>query len=368
MRVVFCGGGTAGHITPAISIAETILAHHPDSKILFIGRSSGDENHLVTRRGFDLKEIEIHGIKRSLSIKNIELIRTLFKAIKQSKELLKLFNPNIVIGTGGYVSWPVLKAAQSLKIPTLIHESNAYPGLTTRTLAPKCDRVLINFPECKNYLKNKTNVRIVGNPIRKAFFEYSRASARKELGIKPTAFFVLSLGGSGGSEVINNQVINLMKSYSVKQSDVIHIHASGKRYFEEIRKSNPELIESQNGTRIIPFIENMALYTCAADIIICRCGAMTLSEISCAECVPILIPSPNVTDNHQYKNGKVFSDKGAAILLEESELTERSLIDAVNYLKRETVQRKRMASKLSTLHNPNCLNLIYREIEEIASN
>ena len=368
MRVVFCGGGTAGHITPAISIAESIQINHHDSKILFVGRMGGDENHLITHRGFDLKEIEIHGIKRSLSIKNLELIRMLFKAVKQSKEILKNFNPNIVIGTGGYVSWPVLKAAQRLKIPTLIHESNAYPGLTTRTLAQKCDRVLINFPESKNYLKNKSNVRIVGNPIRKAFFEYSRASARKELGIKPTTFFILSLGGSGGSEVINSQVIKLMKNYSLKQSNTLHIHACGKRYFEEIRKNNSELTKSTNCSKIIPFIENMALYATAADIIICRCGAMTLSEISRAGCVPILIPSPNVTDNHQYKNGKVFSDRGAAILLEESELTERSLIDAVNYLKREAPQRKRMASKLSTLHNPNCLDLICQEIEEVASN
>ena len=368
MRVVFCGGGTAGHITPAISIAESILIKHPDSKILFIGRAGGDENHLITHCGFDLKEIEIHGIKRSLSLKNLELIRMLFRAIKQSKEILKHFNPNVVIGTGGYVSWPVLKAAQSLKIPTIIHESNAYPGLTTRILASKCDKVLINFPESKNHLKNKSNVCTVGNPIRRAFFKYSRASARKELGIKPTTFFILSLGGSGGSEIINQQIITLMKNYSQKLSDTLHIHACGKRYFEEIKKKNAELIESQNGTRIIPFIENMALYATAADIIICRCGAMTLSEISKAGCVPILIPSPNVTDNHQYKNGKVFSDKGAAILLEESELTERSLTDAVKYLKREVAQRKRMASKLSTLHNPNCLNLICQEIEEVTSN
>ena len=368
MRVIFCGGGTAGHITPAISIAENIKERHPSSEILFIGREGGDENKITTHNGFKVTEIQAGGIKRGITIKNFETAITLLKSLRRSKEIISDFAPDVVIGTGGYVCWPVIKAAQRLGIPTAIHESNICPGLTTRTLSKKCDRVLLNFPGSEKEFKKKENLRVVGNPIRKDFAKYTRQSARKSLGIPNSTFFILSLGGSGGAESINNNVIKLMQNFSSNQADVMHIHISGKRYYESIKSRHPEFCNSSNKCRIFPFIESIPKYISAADTIICRCGAMTLSEVSQAGCVPILIPSPNVTDDHQKKNGKKFADMGAAIMIEESELNEKTLTDAVLYLKRESLIRKRMAARLKKFYNPDCLDLIYREIKEITSN
>lgn len=362
MKAIICGGGTLGHVTPGISIAETILERDRNSKILFIGREGGEENKIIQNHGYRLETVKISGISRSLSLSNIETVRNIFKALKKSKEILLDFSPDIVIGTGGYVCWPVIKSAQRLKIPNIIHESNVCPGLSTRLLASKCNRVLLNFPGSEVAFKNKENLRIVGNPIRRSLLNESKDSARKKLGIKKSDFFIFSFGGSGGSQKLNECIISLMKNYSSRFSHIKHVHACGKRYFEQTKKEHPELCEERNGCVIYPFIENISAYIAGADVIICRCGAMTLSEISRAGTVPILIPSPNVTDNHQYKNGKLFTDKGAAIMIEESELNYRTLVDAVKYLESNPEIKRKMSSKVSAFHRNDTRELIYQEI------
>ncbi len=367
MKAIICGGGTVGHITPGISIAEIIKEHDSKSELLFIGRDNGEENRLIEHNGYKLQTLKISGFKRAFTTKNLETVFNILKALKRSKEILKDYQPDIVIGTGGYVCWPMVKSAQKMGIPTLIHESNACPGLTTKSLASKCDRVLLNFPDCESEFKQKTNLRIVGNPLRKSILHETRENARRKLGISKQDFFILSFGGSGGADIINKNIISLMRNYSLKQSSIKHVHASGKKYFDELKKHNPDLTVQNNGCIIMPFIENISTYLVAADIVICRCGAMTISEVSRAGCVPILIPSPNVTDNHQYKNGRKLVDKGCAIMIEENELNERTLQDAVKHLKNNEMLRKKMSVRLSFFYKPNCRELIYREIREITS-
>lgn len=365
MNLIICGGGTAGHITPGISIAETVISKEPNSKILFIGREGGDENSIIRRRGFELKTIKIQGIARKLTLKNIKSLIGASTALVKSRKIIKDFVPDAVIGTGGYVCWPVIKAAQTLNLPTAIHESNVYPGLSTRLLYNKCDRVFLNFPGSEKEFKNKEKLIVVGNPLLNNLISETRQGARKKLGISNNEFLILSFGGSGGSEIINKNVVSLMKSYCEKLKRIRHVHATGKKYYTKIKTSYPELAQGHNGCIIYPFIEDISTYLRAADIVICRCGAMTLSEIASAGAISILIPSPNVTDNHQYKNGKLFVDKGAALMIEETELNERTLLDAVRYLENNALLRQKMKRNLSTFAVNNAREEIYTELCKI---
>lgn len=365
MKAIICGGGTAGHITPGISIAEIIKKKEPNSEILFIGRTGGDENSLVIRSGYNIKTICINGIKRNLSIKNFKTLYTAINALKESKEIIKNFAPDIAIGTGGYVCWPVIRAAQQLHIPTIIHESNATPGLTTKLLASKADKVLLNFPGSENSIKNKCYAKVVGNPLRSSLVLGTREASRRKLGIKNSEIFVFSFGGSGGAKAINDCMTKVMSEYSLPAKNIKHVHACGNKHFQNIEKENPELTKGTNGCKIVPFLENISDYILAADITVCRCGAMTLSEISVSESVPILIPSPNVTDNHQYKNAKLFLDNNAALMIEEKNLSPKIMIKTLNGLITNGNLRKKISSNLSFLRNQNCQEIIYEEIASL---
>ncbi len=270
-----------------------------------------------------------------------------------------------MIGTGGYVCWPIIRAAQKAGVPNVIHESNLIPGLATRLLGKKCDKVLLNFKQSEDYFRTKSNLITVGNPLPKTFETISREEARKKLGLSKSDFFVLSLGGSTGARQINESAISVMENYSAKRKSVKHLHGCGKRYFEEIQEKYPQFTKGKDGCKIVPFIENMALYMKAADTVISRCGAMTLSEICACECVPILIPSPNVTNNHQYENAKIFTDSGAALMIEETELNERTLADAVRYLEKNAIMREKMKKRLSAFKQTDVKKLILKTVNEI---
>ena len=365
MRAIIAGGGTTGHVTPGISIAETILAHEGGSEILFIGREDGDENGIIKQRGFALKTVRISGFSRKITPKNVANAFGAAKALATSRRIIKDFSPDIVIGTGGYVCWPVLKAAQMMGIPTVLHESNVVPGLCTRMLAPKCTRVLLNFPGSESGLKREDNTAVVGNPILSNLTQETREGARRRLGISGSEFMILSFGGSGGAEVLNKHAIALMQNYCMRVGRIRHVHATGRKYYATIKGAYPTLARGSAGCIIYPFIEDMSTYMKAADVVICRCGAMTLSEVASAGVVPILIPSPNVTDNHQYKNGKLFVDKGAALMIEECELNDRTLIDAVRYLENNPHLRAKMRERLKEFSTENSREIIYRHLKEI---
>lgn len=360
MRLLLCGGGTAGHIIPALAIAEELKKRKPDAEILFIGREGGLENEHIKKSGFEQKTLKVYGLKRSFSFDNLTRVREAVKARGEAKRIIKEFNPDVILGTGGYVCWPVISAGKRMKIPTAIHESNVYPGLTTRLLAKKCDKLLLNREETKNYLKSDVKSVTVGNPIRADFGKISRNIAREKLGVREKEILIVSFGGSIGAEVMNGVIIEAMKEYTSKEKDIRHIHATGRRYYEKVKE---ELGETDFGKSIItPYIEDMPTALLAADIVICRCGAMTLSEIAEAGVASILIPSPNVTNNHQYKNAEYLKKQSAATVIAEKKLSKEVLIEELKRLKNDKNGRKMQAKNIKAHSTPKAAEMIVNEL------
>jgi UDP-N-acetylglucosamine--N-acetylmuramyl-(pentapeptide) pyrophosphoryl-undecaprenol N-acetylglucosamine transferase len=329
MRVLLCGGGTAGHVMPAIAIAEIIEKSFKGSVIAFAGREDGPENNAYLNTGHRLYTIDIQGISRSLSINNVKSILKVIKSGRMSKNVIRDFNPDIIIGTGGYVCYPFIRQGQRMKIKTVIHESNVAPGLVTRILGHRCDLLLLNLEGTKKNLKAPENTIVVGNPTRKSFDTISKADARKRLRIPDGKKLIVSFGGSLGADLINKTVLSLMSRHSLKNPDIYHIHATGKSHYWKIRENHPELFKKQDNLSILPYIEDMPTVLTAADIAITRSGAITISELIRSKTPSILIPSPNVTANHQYYNAKYMESLGCSILIEEKDLNVESLEDAV---------------------------------------
>ena len=363
MRFVFTGGGTGGHIYPAIAIAEEIRARYPDSAILFIGRSAGEENRAVEKAGIPITTLKVSGISRKLTPKNLKSILLALRAEQEARKILRDFAPDAVVGTGGYVCWPVLHAASALGIPTAIHESNAYPGLVTRLLSKKCDLTLLGNGATASYLPKAKRTVEVGNPLRREFKVTTKAAAREGLGIFGGKRLLISFGGSIGATKINDACLALMKNFSAKNKSVVHIHATGKRYFDEYAQRAKHLPDN---CRLVPYIDDMPLLLSAADGVICRCGAMTITEIAATKTPAILIPSPNVTDNHQYKNGKLAAETGGAFLITEDELTEEVLEEKVRRLFESDTENRKMASRIAGLIRPGATEKCVLEILNIS--
>ena len=321
MRVLLCGGGTAGHVIPAIAMGEMIQKHFRNSVIAFAGRSGGDENRAYLKTGHRLYTVDILGISHSLSINNAKSFIKVLKSSRKATEVLKEFKPDLIIGTGGYVCYPFIRQGQRLGIPTMIHESNAYPGLVTRLLGKRCDCVMLNISETQNYLKRKDNVTVVGIPTLTEFNSVSKIEARRKLGIKAGELLIVSFGGSLGSGALNETIPELIMRYTSKLPNVRHVHSTGRANYDDIKKRFPSLFSADNRVKIVPYIENMPLLLTAADLAITRSGAITLAELSRSATPSILIPSPNVTANHQYKNAQYAKTLGMAEILEENELT-----------------------------------------------
>ena len=362
MNVVFCGGGTIGHINPAIALAEEFKKNQSESKITFIVRRGGSENDVLKKRNESICEINICGLKRKFTLDNFKCIKNAFNAIKESKTILEGIAPDCVIGTGGYVCWPVIKAASSLNIPTFIHESNIYPGLVTKLLSSECDKVFLCAEETKKFLWKRGNYCVTGNPLLTAYAKTSRNDARTRLHLKKNDRLIVSFGGSIGAEKINDTVLEVMRSYSQKAENIHHIHATGKRLYEETVKKWKTT--SSDRCTIVPYIENMPLLLRAADLVICRAGAMTLSEISAVGAPSVVIPSPHVANNHQYKNAKILNDKGAIVLLEEKNLTPASLLEKIDLVLSNDELRNSMSKRIKPLHKTDSSKIIYQEITE----
>ena len=366
MRFLFAAGGTGGHVSPAVAMAECLRKKQRDSEILFIGRGGGDECKAITKAGFKLETINVRGLKRSLSPQNLKGVFLALKAFEQSGRLIREFKPDAVIGTGGYVCWPVISAAARMRIPTIIHESNAIPGLVTKLCAKKCTKVLLNRTETASKLKGNTNCVRVGNPIRQDFYTVTRNESRASLGLRGGDILIVSYGGSGGAEVFNKVLIDFMGSYSAKQRCIKHIHATGKRFFEKYNDNTKSI--KGDGCLVLPYIDSMPLYLCAADIVITRCGALTLSEISAVGTCAILVPSPYVTNDHQRKNALEYSARGAAIVIDENELSVGLLTKEVTTLVNEPALRLRYAKCIEKFAIRDATEKAVREILAVTKN
>ena len=359
MNIIFCGGGTAGHITPALAIAQEIKRSIKNSRILFIGREGGNENELISKAGFPYATLTLKGLKRKLTLKNLDVLHKAIVAKKEAKRIIKAFSPDVILGTGGYVCWPVIKAGYEMKIPVFIHESNIYPGLTTRLLANKCQKIFLYTEETKNYLPKKANSCVVGNPTNKEFFEIKRSDARAKMGLSSKYIFLLSYGGSLGAEKINDIMISTMQNYSSKELRICHIHATGKKNY---KPEYNNMFTQNSRCKIVPFIYNMPQSLNAADIVICRAGAMTIAELAAAKSTAILIPSPNVADDHQLKNANALCEKHAAILVREDELNEAIIKSKIAHLVSNCEERKRMSKCIEIFAKRDVEKIILSEL------
>lgn len=334
MHILFAGGGTAGHINPALAIAGYIREKHPDAHISYIGTPDKLESKLVPEKGYNFRTISVAGFQRKLSIENIgKNISAATKALTSSvtaRKILKEIQPDVVVGTGGYVSGPVLREAAKMGIKTAIHEQNAFPGVTTKMLAPNVDAVMLAMPEAEKYLKLKKKPFITGNPVRQELLKISREEARAKLGLADDVPMLLSFGGSLGAMRINEAVSGLIKWHNGSDK-FYHIHGTGKSGYSDFIDSLKD-VNLADKIDIREYISDMDVCMAAADLIICRAGAITLSELLACNKPSILIPSPYVAENHQFHNAMTLKRIGAAEIIEEKDLNDEKLIQVVSNL------------------------------------
>ena len=329
MKILFAAGGTGGHINPALATAGEIRERYPDAEILFVGTKDKMEAKLVPAAGFDFTTIKISGFQRKLSIENIiKNLKTIFYLLFCTfsvKKILKKFKPDVVVGFGGYVSGPVVRTAAKMGIPTAIHEQNAYPGITNKTLAKIVDKVMLTAEEAEKYMQCKNPPAVTGLPVRGEMLRADRDFARAKLGIRDDQKLILSMGGSLGAMTINNAMVDLITD-NYKDENLYFIHAMGQYglWVPDKLKENGVDIGAKN-LELREYISDMDVCMPAADVVVCRAGASSLSELQALGKASILVPSPNVAENHQYHNAMALVNKGAALIIEEKDLTKEKM-------------------------------------------
>ena len=373
MRVLFVCGGTGGHINPALAVAGYLKKQQPNAQILFAGSPLGMEAGLVPKAGFDFAPIKVKGFQRQLSWRNLKnnmmAVVYLTTSGYRSRQILREFRPDVVMGTGGYVSGPLVRQAAKMGIPTLTHEQNAFPGVTTKLLSKYVDRVMLAVPEAKKYLNPNARFVVTGNPVREAFFTADRNAVRKRMGLEGK-ICVLSFGGSLGARRVNEAMAELI-AHNQNNPNIFHIHATGA-YGTELF---PQLLKEKGITNsktnpnldIREYIYDMPECFAAADLVIGRSGASTLSELEAAGKASILIPSPNVAENHQYHNAMTLVRKDAAVVIEEKDLTGKRLCDAFDRLFADPERLRRLGENAASLAINDANDRIYRQIIELAS-
>ena len=358
MRVILAGGGTGGHINPAISIADYAKAHNDNFEALFIGTQRGLEHKLVPKAGYNIKYIDIAGFNRKNLLKNVSVMKKLIKARKDCRRIIREFKPDCVVCTGGYVSGPVIMAAAKEGIPSLIHEQNVYPGLTVKGSEKYVKYLAVSFDETVKLMKEKDKCVVTGNPIRTEIINANKESAREKLGIdKP---FVLAFGGSLGAQRINDTVVSIIPKQK-ENGGIKLLFGTGERNYEEVKNAAYAngLTDEDKDIEIIPYIDNMAEVMAAADIVIARSGAITVSELAAMGKPSILIPSPNVVRNHQEQNAREFEKAGAAAVITEDELTSERLYNEIIRMLGDDNCLKNMSNNLKAIAKTDALEKIY---------
>ncbi len=319
MRVILSCAGTGGHIYPAIAIADKIKERHPEAEILFIGTKTGMENRLVPAAGYDIKGIDSKGFDRKNLLKNFETLSALNRGSREAARIIKEFAPDAVIGTGGYVTVPVIESAHRHGFRTYIHEQNAFPGVANKLLSRVADKVFVSFKGTEKVFRHPDRAVLTGNPVRSDFMSLGREECRRKLGIAEGETMILVFGGSLGAEMINRAALEFV---GVNELSGIRLFVvTGKRYYEDMVS---ELAKKKNAdyVTLLAYADNMPELMCASDLIASRSGAIAVAEITACGKPSVLVPSPNVTNNHQYYNAKAVADEGAAVLLEEKYLKE----------------------------------------------
>ena len=369
MKAIIAAAGTAGHINPGIAIANKIKQEDKNSKIIFIGTTRGLENDLVPRAGYELKTISAYGLSKKISIDNLKKMYKTLKGYKEAENIIREFKPDIVIGTGGYICGATITAARKLKIPTMLHESNSFPGKAVKLLAKKTDTILVSFESAIPRIKNAKNVVYTGTPVKIKKKEYSineKLSIIKKIGLNEIKPIILVFGGSQGARKINESIIDIIKDK--KNKDYQIIWATGTKQYDLIKEeleNNKININNIENIKVIPYIYNMEEIMNVVDIIVSRSGAMTITEISNLGKPSILVPLPNVSNNHQLYNAKVLEEIGAAKIILDNELDGKILNETIESVIKDKNKLRQMGINALKISTDNVENKIYKEIMKI---
>ncbi len=371
MRVIIAAAGTAGHINPGIAIANKIKQEEKNSEIIFIGTTRGLENDLVPRAGFELKTIEAYGLSKKLTMDNLKKMYKTLKGYGEAKKIIQAFKPDIVIGTGGYICGATILAANRLKIPTMLHESNSFPGRAVKMLAKKTDTILVSFQDAIPRIKNAKNVVYTGTPVKIRKQNYGmneKSSILKEIGVQGTKPIVLVSGGSQGAQKINEAILSIIQNKKNKNYQIIW--ATGPKQYDKMKETLEKdglSIEKIEGIKMMPYIYDMEKMMNVIDIALGRAGAMTVTEIANLGKPSILVPLPNVSHNHQLYNAKVLEKVGAAKIILNDELTGEKLNQVIEEMILDKEKLEKMGESAKKVATQNVEDKIYQEIQKLLS-
>ena len=367
MKVVIAAAGTGGHINPGIAIANKIIEKEPNSEIIFIGTNRGLENDLVPRAGYKLECINSYGINRKINIDNIKRLFKTIKSISEAKKILKEFKPDVVIGTGGYICVSVGMAAKKLKIPIILHESNAFPGVAVKLLSKDAEKILVGFKEAEERLPKAKKVVVTGNPtkIKRSYMSIEEKRNKiRELGLNSELPTVLVFGGSQGAVSINKALIGIIENKMNENYQIIW--AAGTSNYETVKQELKDKqidINNIRNTKILPYIYNMQEIMQISDLVVCRSGAMTITEIALLGKPAIFIPFPFATENHQEYNAKVLQNVGSAQIILDKNLTHIVLNNKINNMIKDKEKLTQMGEKALSVAKENVEEKIYEEIK-----
>ena len=374
MKIVFTCGGTAGHVNPALALAGLIKERKPDSEILFVGARRGIEKQLIESAGWPFRTVEISSFHRSLTPKelrhNLISLRNLLRSPGEARALLKEFPASLVVGTGGYASYPMIRAAASLGIPAAVHESNAIPGLTTRLLEKHADLIMVGFEECRKNYRHPDKVLVTGTPVRGDFFRLTKKEAKAQLGMDDGRPLIASFWGSLGAREMNRQMAEFLALEARSGIPFHHVHGAGKVgciHMAEYLKDADIDLDRAPGLEVREYIQDMGVIMRAADLVICRAGASTISELTALGVPAIIVPSPNVTHNHQESNARVLANGGGAEMILEKDSSGRILYDTARRILEDPDRRKRMSSAMSSLGTIDASEKIYAAVMDLRS-
>ena len=358
-RILISGGGTGGHIYPALAIANAWMEKHPDSEILFVGAQGKMEMQKVPEAGYTIKGLPVAGLQRKLTLANLSFPIKLWRSLRMASRIVKEFNPHVVVGVGGYASGPVLYAAQNKGIPTLLQEQNSYAGLTNKLLAKKAAKICVAYPEMERFFP-KEKLKLTGNPVRKDLLDLAgkREQGIQVFGLDPTRKTVLVLGGSLGARTLNQAMLKHMVDLEKEGYQVLW--QSGKFYFKDMDLA----LEKAELTHIHlrEFIREMDLAYAAADVIVSRAGALSVSELCLVGKPVIFIPSPNVAEDHQTKNANACVKQGAAVLLADAEAVAK-FKEYIDELLQQEDKAQALATAIKKLAMPDAANALVHELE-----
>ena len=369
IKIVFTCGGTAGHVNPALALAGLIKERTPESEIIFVGAHRGIEKDLIETAGWPFRAVEVSNFHRSFQPKeirhNLISLRNFLRSPGEAKALLKEFPADLVVGTGGYASYPMIQAASKLGIPTAIHESNAIPGLTTRLLENHADRIMVGFEECRKNYKHPDKVLVTGTPVRGDFFRLTKREAKQKLGMDDGKPLIVSFFGSLGAAEMNREMAQFLALEVKNGAPFHHVHGAGAVGYRSMDSCLRETMVDLRQTpelEVREYIQNMSELMRAADLVICRAGASTISELTALGVPAVMIPSPNVVNNHQESNARVLADAGGAVMVLEKDSSGRKLYDTAWEILRDENKQKHMREAMSSLGAIDAAEKIYAAV------